>query len=95
MYVDSKAYAPFACTFLVQERLQQLYNGLAQFRESVSTLTRCTYFWCLSSDSVSLLFLAKDLEKSGEGDKLIETVRQITEAIFILTFEVLLHITYY
>ncbi|CAK9074854.1 Protein CLEC16A (C-type lectin domain family 16 member A) [Durusdinium trenchii] len=38
------------------ERLQQLYNGLAQFRES-------------------------DLEKSGEGDKLIETVRQITEVL--------------
>ncbi|CAJ1362356.1 unnamed protein product [Effrenium voratum] len=38
------------------ERLQQLYNRLAQFRES-------------------------DLEKSGEGDALIETVRQITEAL--------------
>eukprot|EP00435_Cladocopium_sp_Y103_P053847 s1613_g17.t1 len=38
------------------ERLQQLYNRLAQFRES-------------------------DLEKSGEGDALIETVRQITEVL--------------
>ncbi|CAE7252624.1 CLEC16A [Symbiodinium sp. CCMP2592] len=38
------------------EKLQQLYNRLAQFRES-------------------------DLEKSGEGDALIETVRQITEAL--------------
>eukprot|EP00913_Durusdinium_trenchii_P030051 g28161.t1 len=38
------------------ERLQQLYNGLAQFQKS-------------------------DLEKSGEGDKLIETVRQITEVL--------------